>query len=286
MKILLLPALTLFSVVAVFAQTPAGDFVFIKGGTFTMGSPTTESWRGKDEIQHRVTVGDFYMGKYEVTQKEYREIVGTNPSNFTGDTLPVEQVTWFEAIQYCNARSRKEGLTPAYTVSGENVTWNRAANGYRLPTEAEWEYACRAETITPFNTGNNITVQQADYYGTYPYNIEQNYFSQNKLDVRPGEYRERTVSVGSFAANKWGLYNMHGNVWEWCWDWYGEYSNTASVASATATDPIGVSSGTFRVNRGGGWNDFAKNLRSAYRAATPPNNGSFNLGFRLARNVK
>ncbi|MCQ2373599.1 MAG: formylglycine-generating enzyme family protein, partial [Phascolarctobacterium sp.] len=140
------------------------NMVLIKGGTFMMGSPESEPWRGKDEIQHKVTVSDFYMSPYELTQKEYQEITGKNPSNFKGDNLPVENITWLDAIAYCNARSAKEGLKPVYTIQGNNVTWDKAANGYRLPTEAEWEYACRANTTTPFNTENSISVDEANYY--------------------------------------------------------------------------------------------------------------------------
>jgi formylglycine-generating enzyme required for sulfatase activity len=258
----------------------AEDFIRITGGTFRMGSPGEERWREKDETQHQVTVDDFYIGKREVTQREYWEIMGKNAGNFRGDTLPVENVTWYEAVQYCNAGSIREGLTPAYDITGDTVHWNRNADGYRLPTEAEWEYACRAGTITPFNTENHISTKQANYYGTYPYMIETYYFSQEKLATPPGEYRRRTVPVGSFAPNKWGLFDMHGNVGEWCWDWYGAYD------SAEQTDPAGASVGTYRVTRGGGWNDFAKHLRSAYRAAAPPSNRMLNVGFRLARNAQ
>jgi formylglycine-generating enzyme required for sulfatase activity len=269
----------LFAMTLGFASIPeaqameSGDLLLIKGGTFIMGSPGSEALRQKEERLHRVTISDFYMGKHEVTQKEYREIMNIRPGNFQGDALPVENVTWFEAIQYCNERSKKEGLTPAYgmTGSGEtlSVSWNRDANGYRLPTEAEWEYACRAGTATPFNTGNNIGTGQANYYGTYPYK-----------DAPRGEYRERTLPVGSFAPNAWGLHDMHGNVWEWCWDRYGEYS------VGEQKDPDGPPEGSYRVNRGGGWNDFGRHLRSAYRAAHPPINRTFNLGFRVVRNAR
>jgi tetratricopeptide (TPR) repeat protein len=207
---------------------------------------------------HQVTVSGFYMGKYEVTQKEYRELMGTNPSNFKGDNLPVENVSWHEAIEYCNKRSRKEGLTAAYTVNGTNVTWNRNANGYRLPTEAEWEYACRAGTTTAYNTGASIN----DNIGWY---------GDNSGD--------KTHPVGQKPANAWSLYDMHGNVWEWCWDRYGDYSSGAQM------DPVGASSGPDRVSRGGGWRDYAVVARSAYRDPISPTFQSSSLGFRLARSV-
>lgn len=167
------------------ADVPEG-FVKIQGGTFQMGSPETEAWRSDDETAHPVTVSDFYMGVYEVTQKEYQEVTKNNPSNFKGDDLPVESLTWYEAVTYCNVRSEKEGLKKAYTIDGRNVAWNRSADGYRLPTEAEWEYACRAGTETPFNTETSISPEESNYFGHYPYLIEENYFSQEKLDTEPG----------------------------------------------------------------------------------------------------
>lgn len=254
------------------------DFVLIKGGSFQMGSPETENWRGNDETLHNVTVSDFYMSKFEVTQSEYEKIIGSNPSNFNGENLPVENVTWLDAVCFCNARSESEGRTPVYEIDGGNVTWNRSADGYRLPTEAEWEYACRAGTVTPFNTENSISAEEANYYGHYPYEIEENYFSQSNLDTKPGEYRQTTVAVDSFSPNGWGLYNMHGNVGEWVWDYYGDYMDGQ-------TDPTGAESGTLRVYRGGGWNDFAKNMRSAYRATLAQDKGSFNIGIRLVLNA-
>ncbi len=141
---------------------PPEDFVLITGGTFEMGSPDTESWRSDDELQHTVAVSDFYMGIYELTQEEYSEVMGSNPNSFSGNRLPVESVTWLDAVSYCNARSEKEGLRPAYTVEGQAVTWDRSADGYRLSTEAEWEYACRAKTETPFHTENSIRRRRSE----------------------------------------------------------------------------------------------------------------------------
>jgi len=273
MKTLFIISFALTAAIVTAQSRQSADFVLIRGGTFTMGSQETELERVKDELQHRVTVSDFYLSPSEVTQREYLALMGNNPSNSQGDNLPVENVTWFDAIRYCNALSTREGLAPVYTIQGENVTWNRIANGYRLPTEAEWEFACRAGTTTPFNTGNNINDNQANFNNNYGYN--------NDASGRViGGYRQRTVNVNSFNPNQFGLFDMHGNVWEWCWDWYGVYSAT------TQTNPTGAEVGTLRVNRGGGWNDFPRHIRSAYRAATPPNNGSFNIGFRLARNVR
>lgn len=199
-------------------------FVLIEGGTFQMGSPETESWRSDDETQHTVTVSNFYMSQYELTQEEYEKVMGNNPSNFSGSALPVDNISWLDAVSYCNVRSESEGLTPVYIIDGQSVSWDRSANGYRLPTEAEWEYVCRAGTVTPFHTETSISAEEANYYGHYPYMIEE-------------------------------------------------------------TDPAGPDSGTLRVYRGGGWNDFAKNMRSAYRATLAQDKGSFNIGMRLALNA-
>jgi formylglycine-generating enzyme required for sulfatase activity len=272
MKTLFLFSFVLLAAGSAMAQNRfPDDFVLITGGTFTMGSPASEPERGTDETQHRVTAGDFYIAKSSVTQREYSQLMGSNPSEFSGDNLPVENVSWFDAVRFCNARSTREGLTPAYAINGETVTWNRSANSYRLPTEAEWEYACRAGTTTPFNIGNNITDREANCYNNYGYN-------NNSSGRVTGGCRGRTTPINSYRANSWGLFDMHGNVADWCWDWYGEYG-----ASAQA-NPAGPATGTLKVNRGGGWNDFPKHIRSAYRAAMPPGNDSFNLGFRLVRN--
>jgi formylglycine-generating enzyme required for sulfatase activity len=245
--------------------------VFVEGGTFQMGSPANEPGRRDNEDQHQVTVSSFYMGKYQVTQKEWREVMGTNPSCFEGDNLPVEQVNWYDAVEYCNKRSQKEGLTPAYTINKNQkdpnnnssadtmkwtVTWNRNAKGYRLPTEAEWEYACRAGRTTVYNTGRNISGNTG-------------WYEDNSGDM--------THPVGEKPANAWGLYDMHGNVFELCWDWYGKYSSEAQ------TDLSGAASGSARVSRGGYWGYPAEYVRSAYRSYYYPNYQNDNLGFRLVR---
>ncbi|MHC6202342.1 formylglycine-generating enzyme family protein [Breznakiellaceae bacterium SP9] len=283
--------------VGAFIEPEPADLVRIQGGTFTMGSPADEAGRDSDEgPQHQVTVSGFSIGKYEVTVANFRAFVQAtgykteaessggayvwtdddwvmkadanwkNPYFTQTKNSPVTCVSWNDAVNYCNWKSRQEGLTPAYTISGTNVSWNRSANGYRLPTEAEWEYACRAGTTTLFSTGNNITTSQANYDGNDPYNGNAE-----------GTYREKTTPVGSFAPNNWGLYDMHGNVWEWCWDWKGGYSG------GSQTDPIGAASGSYRVYRGGGWGSNAAFLRSANRSDNTPASRDFNLGFRVVR---
>jgi formylglycine-generating enzyme required for sulfatase activity len=235
--------------------------VRLPGGNFTMGSPITEAGRNDDETQHQVTVQAFWIGQYEVTQAEYQALMKTNPSNFKGDKLPVESVSWYDAVDYCNARSLAESLTPAYTVNGVNVTWDRTANGYRLPTEAEWEYACRAGAATAWHTGNadNDALKAAAWY------------SANSTST--------THTTGQKQPNAWRLYDMHGNVWEWCWDIYGAYPRGAQSNPAGAAFESGN-----RVLRGGSWYHSARILRSACRNSFNPSGGYFIIGFRLARN--
>ena len=249
------------------------DMILIEGGSFTMGSPANEPERDDDEIQHTVTVGSFYMSPTEVSQAEYAAITGENPSENQGDELPVENITWYDAIEYCNSLSEAEGLTPCYTISDTTVTWNRSANGYRLPTEAEWEYACRANTQTPFSFGDYVNDNDANCYNAYGYNNDASGSWVNG-------YLEHTVNVNDYNANGYGLYNMHGNAAEWVWDWYSDY-DTAEV-----TDPTGPESGNYKTARGGGWNDFPKHIRSAYRSAYPADAGLYSIGMRLVRNAE
>jgi len=250
-------------------------FIYISGGTFVMGSPVHEQGRGGEESpQRKVTVSSFYMEQYLATQEQYEKFMGKNPSYFRGNNLPVEQVDWYNAIEYCNKRSQSDGLTQVYTIliseGIRTVIWNKKANGYRLPTEAEWEYACRAGTITSFNTGNIINTNNANFNGSNPYDI---YMS--------GENRKKTTPVNNFSPNRWGLYDMHGNVFEWCWDFFGIYNGL------DPDDPIGVEFGNNRVLRGGAWDSSLPQLRSASRfSATPDGIKSSNIGFRLVRNEK
>jgi len=245
-----------------------------------MGSPDDERQRGEDEAAHEVTVSDFYADPYEVTQADYERVMGVNPSHFKRTDLPVDSVTWYDAAEFCNRLSEIQGLTPVYTINGKNVSWNRAADGYRLLTEAEWEYAARAGTTTIFNAGNQITSENANFYGSYPYLIEENYVSRRDPAVVTSSYRGETIAVDSLEPNQLGLYNMYGNVSEWCFDTYGRYNTSDS------SNPAGAVSGSLRVNRGGAYNDFAKHLRSAYRSASNPLSADQNLGFRIARNAQ
>ncbi len=251
------------------------NMALIKAGSFTMGSPSSEVDRSSSETQHTVKISyNFMMGKHEVTQAEYKALMGTNPSyNKNCDNCPVEKITWFDAIKYCNALSKKEGFAVAYNeTTGELLDANGRVTtditkvvGYRLPTEAEWEYSARAGTTTPFSTGSNLTTSQANYDGNYPYNGNSK-----------GTYRKKTIAVESFSSNVWGLYDMHGNVYEWCHDWYVTYPNSS-------TNPIGANSGSRRVLRGGSWYNYASNCRVADRFYGRPTYSYNYRGFRIAR---
>jgi formylglycine-generating enzyme required for sulfatase activity len=254
--------------------------VLIPAGTFAMGSPTDEPGREDFETQHQVTLTKpFYVCDHEVTQSEWETVMHWNDSHFRGADLPIATVTWFDAIDYCNRRSIGDSLAPAYTLSGikrigahlidATVVWDQGANGYRLPTEAEWEYACRAGSATAFCNGP-IT-QVARDCGDDP--------GLDLVGCYCGNASETTHAVGGKAANAWGLYDMHGNVWEWCWDWSGSYGGDA-------VDPSGPAAASDRVRRGGSSFSYAQYCRSAGRGNYSPGFGHFNLGFRLSRTAR
>ena len=235
-----------------FTNSIGMEFASIPAGKFLMGSPHTEKGRQEGETQHEVTLTQgFRMGVHEVTQAQYEQVMGKNPSSFKGATLPVEMVNYDDALAFC----KKLSDLPAEKAAGRK---------YRLPTEAEWEYCCRAGTSTPFHFGNELNGTQANCDGTSPYGT-----TQIGANVR------KTTPVGSYDANAWGLYDMHGNVSEWCRDRYGDYPD------GPVTDPSGQA-GSYCVYRGGCWDDGAVLCRSAYRFRLVPSNRNDWSGFRLA----
>lgn len=234
----------------------ASGFVLIQPGTFMMGSPPDEAGRYNDETRHEVTLTrPFYLQATPVTQSQWKALMGNNPAHFKGDDLPVECVSWYDAIGYANALSTWEGLASYYAVDGATVSI-LGGGGYRLPTEAEWEYACRAGATDA-------------RYGDLD---EIAWYRSNSGDT--------SHPVGQKQPNAWGLYDMIGNVWEWVWDWYGPYPPEA------ATDPTGPETGSCRVNRGGSWVGDAYYARAACRGGYhDPGGRGGGLGFRLARSA-
>jgi formylglycine-generating enzyme required for sulfatase activity len=227
--------------------------VLVPKGTFTMGSPFEEEGAENNEEQHQVTISkDYYLGVTEVTQGQYEKVMGTNPSHFQKRVIrksdssmyPVEQVSWEDAGEFCKKLS-------------ELPEEKKAGRVYRLPTEAEWEYACRAGSKTAYSFGaSSKSLGDYAWFG--------------------GNSGEQTHPVGEKKANAWGLYDMHGNVFEWCSHWYDEYPKSA------VSDPVGPAEGSFRVDRGGSWLSEAADCRSAFRGRDYPSNRSNSLGFRVA----
>lgn len=227
--------------------------IFIPAGEFDMGSPMDEPERCSDEGQHHVKLTKaFYIGKFEVTQLQYRTLMNDNPSKFGGDKLPVENVSWYEAQRFLKKLSDKTGMK------------------FRLPSEAEWEYACRAGTKTAFNTGTTIDSDIANYDATKPY-----------ANGIIGVYLKRTAEVGSYAPNAFGLYDMHGNVWEWCNDIYDE----DYYKKSPLLDPKGPAEGKPKVIRGGAWDTYAYKCRSAYRNHRWPKADESIVGFRVVMDL-
>jgi len=235
------------------------DMILVPGRSFLMGSPDTELERqDRESPQHTVTVPPFFMGRYPVTQAQWKVIarlpkikrkLKLDPSQFKGNNRPVECVDWFDVVEFCDRLSRKTGRT------------------YRLPSEAEWEYACRAGTTTPFHVGEIITTDLANYHGDYTYG-----------QGAKGVYRKETTDVGSFPPNAYGLCDMHGNVWEWCLDhWHENYEGAPTDGSAWLTgDEQGA-----RILRGGSWDNDPQFCRSAYRIRFDPDSTYYFIGFRV-----
>jgi formylglycine-generating enzyme len=233
-----------------FANSIGMKFVWIKPGSFMMGSPKEEKERQENEAQHKVTLTKgFYMGVYTVTQEQWKEVMGNNPSFFKGEkNLPVEQVSWNDCQEFIKKLREKD----------------KDKKPYRLPTEAEWEYACRAGTTTPFHFGETISTDQANYNGNGIYG-----------DGKKGKNRDKTTPVGGFPANTWGLHDMHGNVFQWCEDWFGDYPQKDLV------DPKGSEKGNLRVLRGSSWSNPPVHCRSASRFFFLPSHRFNYFGLRV-----
>ena len=255
------------------------DFVYVNGGTFTMGN-TLGGGSSNELPLHQVTVSSFLIGRFEVTQSQWQAIMGSNPATGygVGINYPVYNVSWYAILKYCNLRSLAEGLTPVYSISGStnpsswgavpsssNATWDAAicnwsANGYRLPTEAEWEYAARGGSTNPDYL----------YSGSDDINLVAWYSSSSG---------STTHAVGLKQYNGLSLYDMSGNVWEWCWDWYGSYGLDGQL------NPTGPTTGSSRMLRGGYWFYNATYCRVSYRYYNNPYYSYYNYGFRLCRAI-
>jgi formylglycine-generating enzyme required for sulfatase activity len=230
------------------------EMVYIPGGTFLMGSPETENGHNIAESpQHKVTVAPFYIGKFPLTQEQWEAVMGAKPSMFEGAKRPVKAISWRDAVELCEQISQQTGCI------------------YRLPSEAEWEYACRARTTTPFHFGETMTSKLANYNGNYTYAFGPK-----------GAYRRQTTDVGSFPPNAFGLHDMHGNVWEWCADpWHETYEGAPPDGRTWKTG----GDASLRLLRGGSWSNLPIVLRCACRFRLPQSFRPGNWGVRLVTAV-
>ena len=233
------------------------NMVLVEGGAFTMGNARDSQYADQLPV-HRVSLGSFFLSKYEITWAQYRTIMGQGTDPAPADNLPVERVSWFDAVEFCNLLSGREGLTPCYLIDGKNISCDFSKKGYRLPTEAEWEYAARGGGFFGnhrFSGSDNIN-QVAWYYS-------------NSNGV--------THAVGRKLANELGLFDMSGNVWEWCWDWYGFYSTDSLI------DPTGPETGIDRIFRGGNMITHENYIQVTFRGFHNPSLTGVGVGFRVAR---
>jgi sulfatase modifying factor 1 len=239
------------------------EFVLVKGGVFKMGNIFDEDGFEDELPVHQVTLNSYYISTYEVVQSEWVAVMGTNPSSFKGDNKPVENVSWFDAIEFCNKLSQKEGLKPCYTIGRNNhTTCDWTANGYRLPTESEWEFAARGGNDTKgYMFAGSNSLKEVGYY-------KENSMSMSQIS-------------GTKLPNELGIYDMSGNVWEWCWDWYSNSYNADPVSN-----PHGVENGIERCRRGGSWSQVPKSTRSSNRLGTPPELRFNYVGLRLVKNAQ
>jgi formylglycine-generating enzyme required for sulfatase activity len=283
MRQTLRPCLATFALLAALTAAGAPDnLVLIEGGTF---QNSKSNYAGKS-----LTLPDFYLGKYEVTQKEWAEVMGRNPAQFPGDDRPVEMVSWYDCIEYCNQRSLKEGLTPCYAIERDRkdpanqtaidgvkwtVTLNPAANGYRLPTEAEWEYAASGGRLSRgFIYSGSDDINQVAWFWQ---NAGDQPLDGSWMWRRLEQNHNQTKPVGAKAPNELGLYDLSGNVREWCWDWFGDLGPDGA-ATSHSTDETG------RVWKGGGWigGDFC--CASSFRASFEASGRGPDQGLRVCRN--
>lgn len=257
---------------SVVPSPPRNGMIYVEGGTFDMGS---DEGFNIEKPKHKVKVNSFYLDQYEVTFNQYdayceaTEVSKPDDEDWGRKQHPVINVTWYDAIKYCNWRSKQESLTPCYSINGSNVSCNFNANGYRLPTEAEWEYAAGGGASNRNKwAGANNKNDLGKYANVKPYKMDDQY--------------QYTAPVGSFLPNDLGLYDMSGNVWEWCWDWY-DSDYYSSISNQTTNNPRGATNGTTRIVRGLSWSDDINLIRVTIRSYSIPGVRGYYIGFRCLR---